>query len=217
MTSVLVVEDDASLRLALCDNLEGEGYQVAAAASLAQARALGARDVVVLDVMLPDGSGLQLCRELRATAPGTRVLLLTARTLEDDVVEGLGAGADDYVAKPYRLRELLARIAALARRAAGDGGEAAALPLGDYRVELSTRTVRGPQGVVALTRTEFDLLRFLVGKQGAVASRQEILDAVWGEVTVDVHTVDNFVGALRRKLPGLAVKTVRGVGFRLAR
>ena len=205
---VLVVEDDASLRLGLCDNLRDEGYQVTEAAMLAAAGAAGTHDVVVLDVMLPDGSGLRFCRDLKRTAPGTRVLLLTARTLEDDVVDGFDAGADDYVAKPYRLRELLARIAALARRGSPT------LAAGPWTIDLAARTVQGPTAV-ALTRTEFDLLVFLARKQGAVATRDEILDAVWGAVVVDTHTIDNFVGALKKKLPGLEVKTVRGVGFRL--
>lgn len=219
---VLVVEDDASLRLALCDNLAGEGYVVAGARTLKEAREAlqaGAPDVVVLDLMLPDGDGTSLCRELRAAGHGTRVLMLTARTLEDDLVKGFEAGADDYLAKPYRLRELLARVAALARRGAA-GGAPRAWTLGRFAVDEATRTVRAKEGEVALTRKEFDLLLCLLRAGDSVVTRDELLDRVWGvDVVVDTHTVDNFVSSLKKKLKDDAfeLRTVRGVGFRLVR
>ncbi|MFO0595392.1 MAG: response regulator transcription factor [Myxococcaceae bacterium] len=221
MTSarVLVVEDDSSLRLALCDNLEDEGYAVSSSGTLADARAklkAGEFDVVVLDLMLPDGDGSALCRELRAARKPERVLMLTARTLEDDLVKGFEAGADDYLAKPYRLRELLARIGALARRggavSAGDKHQ-----VGPWEVDEAARTVKNAKGAeVELTRKEFDLLVFLIRAGETVATRDAILDAVWGDVVVDTHTVDNFISSLKKKLK-LEVKTVRGVGFRLVR
>src|SRR4051812_48084107 len=124
-THVLIVEDDANLRLTLQDNLEEQGYQVRVAASVAEGwKALDARaaDVVVLDLMLPDGDGYDFCKKLREKRLPSRVLMLTARSLEEDLVRGFDAGADDYLAKPYRLRELYARIAALVRRGAGGGG-----------------------------------------------------------------------------------------------
>jgi DNA-binding response OmpR family regulator len=134
------------------------------------------------------------------------------------VVKGFDAGADDYVAKPYRLKELLARIASLARR----GGATASTTqhrLGPFTLDVSTRTVTGPDGEVALTRKEFDLLVTLVEARGAVVTRDALLDRVWGDVVVDVHTVDNFVSSLKKKLKAGAgafeLKTVRGVGFRL--
>lgn len=222
-TQVLVVEDDSSLRLAVTDNLEDEGYTVLATATLAAARAAVAAqpfDVVVLDLMLPDGDGSALCRELRKANNPARVLMLTARTLEDDLVKGFEAGADDYLAKPYRLRELLARVAALARRTTGPSA-GATHTLGHYQVDETRRTVTGPGGaVVELTRKEFDLLICLLRAGGAVVKRDDILDAVWGDVVVDTHTVDNFVSSLKKKLKaessGFELKTVRGVGFRLA-
>ena len=220
-TQVLVVEDDSSLRLAVTDNLEDEGYQVIATASLAGARAAVAAqsfDVGVLDLMLPDGDGSALCRELRKAGNPTRVLMLTARTLEDDLVKGFEAGADDYLAKPYRLRELLARVAALARRTKVT---ATTHTLGHYEVDETRRTVTGPSGAVELTRKEFDLLVCLLRAGDAVVKRDDILDAVWGEVVVDTHTVDNFVSSLKKKLKvesaGFELKTVRGVGFRLVK
>ncbi|MEW5738633.1 MAG: response regulator transcription factor [Myxococcota bacterium] len=224
MPAVLIVEDDANLRLALEDNLRDEGYAVHVAATVKAAREALTQappDVVVLDLMLPDGDGYSLCRELRAKGLPSRVLMLTARTLEDDLVKGFEAGADDYLAKPYRLKELLARVAALSRR----GPAAHAQPshtLGVFTVDEATRTVKGPAGEVELTRKEFDLLVCLLRAGEAVVSRDAILDAVWGaDVVVDTHTVDNFISSLKRKLkaprPGFELKTVRGVGFRLVR
>ena len=224
MASVLIVEDDANLRLALEDNLRDEGYAVTTAATVKAARdALdgASPDVVVLDLMLPDGDGYALCRELRRRGLPSRVLMLTARTLEDDLVKGFEAGADDYLAKPYRLRELLARVAALARRGPAMPS-AATHQVGVFTVDEATRTVTGPSGDVELTRTEFDLLVCLARAGDRVLSRDDILDAVWGrDVVVDAHTVDNFVSSLKKKLkakaPGFELKTVRGVGFRLVR
>lgn len=222
--AVLIVEDDANLRLALEDNLRDEGYDVRVAATVKAARealSAAAPDVVVLDLMLPDGDGYSLCRELRAQSLTSRVLMLTARTLEDDLVKGFEAGADDYLAKPYRLRELLARVAALARRAPATAAtSSAAHRLGDYAIDETTRTVKGPRGEVELTRKEFDLVVCLLRAGDRVLSRDDILDAVWGaDVVVDSHTVDNFVSSLKKKLkgPGFEFKTVRGVGFRLVR
>ncbi len=221
-TRVLVVEDDASLRLAVTDNLEGEGYAVTATRTLAEARRAlteAPPDVLVLDLMLPDGDGTTLCRELRASGSGARVLMLTARTLEDDLVKGFEAGADDYLAKPYRLRELLARVAALARRGAQPAG-ARLHALGRFTVDEAARTVKAADGEVALTRKEFDLLLCLLRAGDAVVTRDELLDRVWGvDVVVDTHTVDNFVSSLKKKLKDEAfeLKTVRGVGFRLIR
>jgi DNA-binding response OmpR family regulator len=216
---VLVVEDDSTLRLALCDNLEDEGYQVTASATLADARAKlksATPDVLVLDLMLPDGDGTTLCRELRKAKTTARILMLTARTLEDDLVKGFDAGADDYLGKPYRLRELLARIGALARRGTGTGGDTRHT-VGEWTVDEAARTVsNAKKQSVELTRKEFDLLLFLIRSGEAVATRDAILDAIWGDVVVDTHTVDNFISSLKKKLK-LDVKTVRGVGFRLNR
>jgi DNA-binding response OmpR family regulator len=220
--SVLVVEDDENLRVALRDNLEDEGYRVTDAASVTAARAAidGDRyDLVVLDVMLPDGDGYALCRQLRAAGHTARVLMLTARALEDDLVIGLDAGADDYLVKPYRLRELLARVRALLRRGTGSPPAAPVLlRCGAYRVDLRAREVIAEGGAhVALTRTEFDLLSFLLHHPGRAIDRGEILNAVWGSgIAIDDHTVDNFVSQLKRKLgAGVPIRTIRGVGYRL--
>lgn len=220
MSALLLVEDDENLRITLADNLEEQGYTVTQAATVAAAwKALGAGrfDVLVLDLMLPDGDGYALCRKLREAGHGCRVLMLTARSLEEDLVRGFDAGADDYLSKPYRLRELLARIAALARRASvSTQGHT----LGAFRIDPDARTVTGPDGAVELTRKEFDLLMCLMAGGDRVLSRDDILDAVWGkDVVVDTHSVDNFVSSLKKKLKGdgFELKTVRGVGFRLVR
>ena len=220
MSAILLVEDDENLRLTLADNLEEQGYAVTQAATVkAGWEALEAArfEVVVLDLMLPDGDGYALCRRLRGAGHGCRVLMLTARSLEEDLVRGFEAGADDYLAKPYRLRELLARVAALVRRKPTlETGHR----LGRFRIDEDARTVTGPAGAVELTRKEFDLLVCLLRGGEKVLSRDEILDAVWGaDVVVDTHTVDNFVSSLKKKLKddSFELKTVRGVGFRLVR
>lgn len=221
---LLVVEDDEDLRLVLTDNLESEGYAVTATRTLAEARralALAPYDVVVLDLMLPDGDGHTIARELRQGARPERILMLTARTLEDDVVRGLDTGADDYVMKPYRLRELLARIRALARRPAAAISTRRVLTFSGFALDLDARTLRAPSGdPIALTRTELDLLATFVTHAGLARTRDQLLDAAWGEdVMVDERTVDNFVASLKKKLGWTRdarwrIAAVRGVGYR---
>ncbi|MFT3840602.1 MAG: response regulator transcription factor [Myxococcaceae bacterium] len=218
MSAILLVEDDENLRVTLADNLEEQGYLVTSCATFKSAQEALKKnkvDLVVLDLMLPDGDGYQLCRQIRSERLPVRVLMLTARSLEEDLVRGFDAGADDYLSKPYRLRELLARIAALLRR-----GEVkrSTHRFGPYALDEAARSVEGPKGPVPLTRKEFDLLLMLLERKGEVLSRDDILDKVWGaDVVVDVHTVDNFVSSLKKKLKGdgFELKTVRGVGFKL--
>ncbi|MCP3104342.1 response regulator transcription factor [Myxococcus sp. K15C18031901] len=223
--TILLVEDDPNLRLALRDSLEHQGgYAVEEAASVREAREHLSRrafQLILLDVMLPDGDGYSLCRALREEGVTSPVLMLTARTLEDDVVRGFEAGAQDYLGKPYRLRELLARVGALVRRAGG-GAPSKLVRFGGYKLDLDRRKVESLEGaVVELTRTEFDLLAFLVRERERVLRRDDILDAVWGrDVVVDPHTVDNFVSSLKKKLgwnsaSRFAIQTVRGVGYRM--
>jgi DNA-binding response OmpR family regulator len=221
---VLIVEDDAHLRLGLKDNLEDEGYRVLTASNAAEARSALAEmraDLVILDIMLPDTDGYALCRALRSEGLASMILMLTARSLEEDLVRGFEAGADDYVSKPYRLAELLMRVRALLRRAG-----AAPLPrldaFGGFVLHREARRVVDARGTaVEFTRKELDLLLFLVDQRGRALSRDEILDAVWGaDVVVDHRTVDNFVSSLKKKLgwsPASAfrIATVRGVGYRM--
>lgn len=225
---ILIVEDDASLRLVVADNLEEEGYRVTVTSSGEQARAwlLGedperlAPDLVILDIMLPDLDGYALCRELRGHHLETPVLMLTARTLEDDLVHGFDAGADDFLTKPYRLRELLARVRALLRRPRGAAAEV--FRFGGFRLDLAARSLHDREGApVELTRTEFDLLALFLRREGEALTRDLILDEVWGPgVVVDGRTVDNFVSSLKKKLgwrrsSGFRFQTLRGVGYRM--
>lgn len=219
--AILIVEDDENLRLALADNLEGEGFRVEVAETGVSARAALEResfDLIVLDIMLPDTDGYTLCRGLRENGNTVPVLMLTARTLEEDLVRGFEAGADDYVAKPYRLAELLARVRALLRRGAP---KTSTLGFADFSLDLDGRKLtRGTGELVELTRKEFDLLAYLLENRDRALPRQQILDAIWGEdVIVDARTIDNFVSSLKKKLgwsadAGYRIETVRGVGYR---
>lgn len=225
---VLVVEDDDNLRLPLADVLEDEGFVVDAVANgtdALSAAAASAPDVVILDIMLPDIDGYAVCTRLRQAGCAAGILMLTARTLEDDIVRGFDAGADDYLAKPYRLRELLARVRSLLRRAGVVvASEEPQLRVGPWTVDTEARTVSDAAGAdVDLTRTEFDLLVFLVEQPGKALPRDRILEQVWGrDVVVDPRTVDNFVSSLKRKLSwtdgcGFSIRAVRGVGYRFER
>ena len=225
---ILIVEDDENLRVALEDNLDDEGYTVTTARDGKSALVALAKhdvDVVILDIMLPDIDGYAVCKQIREKGYRARVLMLTARTLESDLVAGFDAGADDYLSKPYRLRELLARLGALMRRSVVDSADAVApdkIAMGSHEVDFAARVVRdGDGGEVILTRTEFDLLACLLKSAGKAMSRDDILAAAWDpDVIVDPRTVDNFVSSLKRKLAWdkakpWRIKTVRGVGYRL--
>jgi DNA-binding response OmpR family regulator len=221
--TVLIVEDDSTLRLTLRDNLRDEGYDVAVAASAREAEPLlGERvfDLLILDVMLPGEDGYAFCRRLRAGGLKSMVMMLTARTLEDDIVRGFEAGAQDYLTKPYRLRELLVRVRALVHRAGAPPPQVQTF--GGFTLDLGRRTVCGADGgAIDLTRTEFDLLAYLLKNRDRALPRAEILNAVWGrDVVVDPRTVDNFVSNLKKKLgwtvgAGFTIHTIRGVGYRM--
>jgi DNA-binding response OmpR family regulator len=221
-TRLLLVEDDENLRVVLSDNLEDEGFEVRAVAKGRDALvAVSERefDIVVLDIMLPDIDGYAVCRELRAAGCAAGVLMLTARTLEDDLIRGFDAGADDYLAKPYRFRELLARVRALARRRGDPAGPTEGFA--GIAIDRRARSIRGRDGrPIELTRREFDFLLYLVDHRGEALSRDTILDRVWGsDVVVDPRTIDNFVSSLKRKLGwtpdcGFNIRALRGVGYR---
>jgi DNA-binding response OmpR family regulator len=226
MTRVLIVEDNRDLAFGLRNNLEIEGYAVDVAADgpagLAAARR-ASPDLVVLDLMLPGMDGYRVLRQLREEGLTMPVLILTARGEETDKVLGFRLGADDYVTKPFGVLELLARVEALLRRSR-PATPAAAHPVqqfGEVEVEVSTRSVRRAGRPVALTPMEFDLLVALLRRQGAVASRLELLSEVWGHASdVLTRTVDTHIGELRRKLerdPSTPqhILTVRKAGYRL--
>jgi len=216
---VLLVEDDLTIASPLVRGLERDGFAVDHAETGAAAQAALATtppDVVLLDLGLPDIDGFELCRTLRH-ASAVPIIVVTARGEEVDRVVGLELGADDYVVKPFGFRGLVARIRAVARRAAGRA-EATTPTVGPLAVDRRTRRAVVDGQALTLTPKEFDLLALLADDPGAVYSRQRILDEVW-----DPHwygptkTLDVHVASLRRKLghPEL-IETVRGVGYRLA-
>ena len=226
---ILVVDDEPSLTEALAYNLRSNGFVPVVAADADAALRLfrdEKPDLVLLDVMLPSGSGFDICRMIRQSGSQTPILMLTARIAESDRVQGLELGADDYVVKPFGMRELIARIKALLRRSAssGDGGTmqgpslvSAALSL---VIDPEKRDVRLGENSVKLSRKEFDLLGVLTAHPGRVFDRQALLDRVWGEGNiVDGRTVDVHVRWLREKLEPepskpLHLLTVRGVGYK---
>lgn len=219
---LLVVEDEPTIAHAVASRMRAEGYQVEVAADgpSAVTRALAWQpDVLVLDVMLPGFDGLEVCRRVQAARP-VPVLMLTARDDETDVLVGLGVGADDYMSKPFSMRELAARVNGLVRRverarqlAATDPG-LGALTLGPVVVDRAERRVRRGSTEVHLTPIEFDLLARLASSPRTVLSRETLLADVWDWADASgTRTVDSHVKALRRKLgPGL-IRTVHGVGY----
>ncbi|MFR9731061.1 response regulator transcription factor [Saccharopolyspora sp. MS10] len=220
MSVVLLAEDDPAIAVPLSRALQREGYSVRVIAdgpSALQEASSGGIDLMVLDLGLPEMDGLEVCRRLRAQGRGIPVLMLTARTDEVDFVVGLDAGADDYVAKPFRLAELMARIRALLRRGSPETLEASGV-----RLELTARRVLVDEHEVGLANKEFELLRVLMQHAGQVVTREEILDEVWPEASrKGSKTLDMHISWLRRKLGdgnGRAdeqrIATVRGVGFR---
>ena len=222
--SVLVVEDDEPVRSAVADGLRAGGFTVAAVECAEDGRRHVARsrvDLVVLDIGLPDMSGLDLCRLLRADDELLPILILSARDAVTDRVAGLEAGADDYLVKPFALAELLARLQALHRRSGlvdSLGTEHGPLVVGDVTVDVDRRMASVNGVGLELTRREFDLLATLARNHDLVLSRFTLLEKVWGyDFEVETNVVDVFVGYLRRKLAAAGatdvIRTVRGVGF----
>jgi DNA-binding response OmpR family regulator len=217
---VLLAEDDASIADPLSRALQREGYEVEVVGDGHRALEVASSrlpDLLVLDLGLPGIDGLEVCRRLRAAGRGIPVLMLTARADEVDFVVGLDAGADDYVAKPFRLAELLARIRALLRRQAPG-----AIDVNGVRMDLAARVVTVDGAEISLANKEFELLRVLIQHAGKVVTRDEILTEVWSDPELkSSKTLDMHMSWLRRKLgeggPGPAerrIATVRGVGFR---
>jgi two-component system response regulator MprA len=216
---ILVVDDDPAVRGSLDRALRLEGYAVDLAPDAAaafEALAGDRPDAVVLDLGLPDLDGLAVCRRMRAAGDDTPVLILTARDAIDDRVQGLDAGADDYLVKPFALAELLARLRALLRRRSAEEGEV--LRFGDLSLDLHTREGRRGDRAFTLTRIEFDLLELLLRHPKQVLTREIILDRVWGyNFDSGTNSLAVYVGYLRRKTevgdePRL-IHTVRGVGY----
>jgi DNA-binding response OmpR family regulator len=224
MKTVLIIEDEPAILNALKDNLEFEGYQVLTAsegdAGLKLAREKRP-DLVILDLMLPKISGYEICRELRRNKGAIPILMLTARSEEADRVLGLDLGADDYVIKPFSVRELLARVRALLRRSGNEPELPERLDCAGVQIDFLRYQASKNGAPVELTRKEFAVVRLLASRANVVVSRDELMDKVWGyDAGQTTRTVDNHIAGLRAKLedepsrPRLLV-TMHGVGYKL--
>jgi DNA-binding response OmpR family regulator len=223
MNKVLVIEDDAAILRGLADNLAYEGYQVLTAMNGESGYDLQKShkpDLIILDLMLPRMSGLELCRKLRGEGIQTPILMLTARSEESDRVLGLDLGADDYVTKPFSVRELMARVRALLRRTHSSADLPDRLRFGDVEIDFRRYAANRRGKPVQMTRKEFATLRLLVAKAGEVVTREELLNEVWGYEAYPVsRTVDNHIAGLRAKLEAdparpAHIRTVHGVGYK---
>jgi two-component system response regulator MprA len=218
---VLVVDDDKAVRESLRRSLEFNGYDVALAADGAEALAgigVSHPDVVVMDVMMPRLDGLETTRAMRQAGHDLPILVLTARDAVGDRVEGLDAGADDYLTKPFALAELLARIRALLRRVVPEEAEDEVLSFADLTMDVATREVRRGDRQIELTRTEFTLLEMFLRRPRRVLERSFILEEVWGyDFPTTANSLEVYVGYLRRKTEAEGearlIHTVRGVGY----
>ncbi len=219
---VLVVDDDPTIAESVAVRLRAEGLHVDIASdgpSAVAACRSSQPDLIVLDVMLPGFDGLEVCRRIQVQRP-VPVLMLTARADETDLLVGLGVGADDYLSKPFSMRELVARVHALLRRAERAAqaahSNAPAVWVGDVEIDFSERRVRRDHADVHLTRTEFDVLAYLAARPRAAVSRESLLAELWGwGDAAGSRTVDSHIKALRRKLGGDLIRTVHGVGYAL--
>jgi two-component system response regulator MprA len=219
---VLVVDDDKAVRESLRRSLEFNGYDVALATDGAEALAgIGATDpdVVIMDVMMPRLDGIEATRALRSARNDVPILVLTARDAVGDRVDGLDAGADDYLTKPFALQELLARLRALLRRVVpAEGGDSEVLTFADLSMDTGSRDVTRAGREIALTRTEFTLLEMFLRRPRRVLERSFILEEVWGyDFPTTANSLEVYVGYLRRKTEvegeSRLIHTVRGVGY----
>lgn len=218
--NILLVEDDLEIAEFLVQGLRMEGYvphHVPDAAGMRAAMQAHDLPFVILDRMLPDAEGATLCSELRARDPRTMILMLTARDALEEKLEGLRAGADDYITKPFAFEELLVRIETLRRRA-GQMDEAERLVLGDLTLDMAQKSAQREGRDLSLTPTEFALLRYLAEHAGTIVSRTELLAGVWGKnFDPNTNLVEVYIAYLRRKVDGpfeeKRIRNVRGFGY----
>jgi two-component system alkaline phosphatase synthesis response regulator PhoP len=235
MQKILIIEDEPNIRELVLYNLNQNGYEGLTAEDGLQGQAMARSekpDLILLDIMLPGKNGYDICRELRAEGNKTPIIMLTAKNEEIDKVLGLEFGADDYISKPFGIRELIARIKAVLRRyesspepetSANGSGTAvnAGIVIGDLTINIDSHEVRLAGRLVELTLKEFDLLRILAENRGRVMTRDQLLDKVWGfEYIGETRTVDVHVRYLRKKLgdednEGKYIQTVRGIGYKM--
>jgi DNA-binding response OmpR family regulator len=221
MTRILIVEDDPTLLRGLKDNFTTHGYQVETATDgqTALDRALaGQHDLILLDIMLPHVNGYEICRAVRESGKDVPIIMLTAKGQEEDIILGLNLGADDYVTKPFRIRELLARAKAFLRRRQTE--ETESWKFGPFELDAQAHKLFRNRREVELTAKEFRLLEYFVRRQGKALARNDILDAVWGNsVMVTERSVDRCVTTLRAKVEEdprrpRFIHTIREIGYR---
>lgn len=221
---ILIVEDEPNMWRGLRDNLEFEGYQVDIAENgLSGFRLIATNpyNLVLLDAMMPEMSGFEVCKKTREAGNDVPIILLTAKSEEIDKVLGLELGADDYITKPFSLRELLARIKAVLRRRSGDGTVKEEHQIGKLKVNFGAFTAEDGSGSVKMSHKEFAILNYLLQRKNEIISRHDLLEKVWGyEEAPTTRTVDNFIVKLRHKIeedpnnPRI-ILTVHGTGYKL--
>jgi DNA-binding response OmpR family regulator len=221
METVLIIEDDPTMLIGLRDNFEFKGYKVLTAADGEKGlkAALNSKpDLIILDIMLPKINGYEICRLIREEKLAMPIIMLTAKGEESDIVLGLNLGADDYVTKPFSIKELLARAAAFLRRAKKEVQDA--YEFGGLRLDISARRLTRKNKEIELSPKEFNLLEYFVKKPGRALTRDEILNAVWGyDCVVTSRSIDRFVTTLRNKIEPdparpIFIHTIRQIGYR---
>jgi two-component system phosphate regulon response regulator PhoB len=225
--NILVIEDEPDIRRNLEYNLGREGFKASSVGSLDEANEkLKSKkfDLILLDLMLPDGSGLDLCKKIKSNSEteATPIIILTAKDDEVDKVVGFELGADDYVTKPFSVRELILRVKAILKRSDTKTKEVVEVErqFGDLKIDIDSHEVHVDSQLIELTALEFRLLKELVDKRGRVQSRDQLLSEVWGyNAEVTTRTVDTHIKRLREKLGSMGkyVQTIRGVGYKFSR
>ncbi|MEE8410109.1 MAG: response regulator transcription factor [Myxococcota bacterium] len=225
--AILVVEDEEGIRIGICDVLAYKGYRPVGVESGEEGleKALsGEFDLILLDIMLPGIDGFEVCRRVREQAPDQAVLMLTAKGAEEDVLEGFSSGADDYVTKPFSVRELMARVEAVLRRAGSKSENCTvgsrAFEFADWQIDPELRQGQRGDETVELSRREIDMLALFARERGRIVSRRTLLHEVWGmrnAENINTRTVDMHIAKLRKKIDRLKrslIETVRGEGYR---
>jgi DNA-binding response OmpR family regulator len=225
MSNILIVEDEPEMMRGLRDNLEFEHYKVDTAADGEAALrkiSTGSYDLIILDVMLPKLSGLDVCKRVRQQGNKTPIIMLTAKGEEIDKVLGLELGADDYVTKPFGVRELLARIKAIIRRAEGSAaGQSETAAIGSLMLDFGSYTATRADKPITLSPREFEIMKYLWHHRNKTVSRDELLTEVWGyDDSISTRTVDNFMLKLRQKIEDdpaapRRIITIHGIGYKL--
>jgi DNA-binding response OmpR family regulator len=223
MQRILIVEDEPNMRMGLKDNLEFEGYEIETAADGEAGLSLimnNLFDLVILDVMMPKISGFDVCKRVREKGIKTPIILLTAKGEEIDKIVGLELGADDYITKPFSLRELLARIKAIMRRVESPTAQTSVVHIGKLEINFATYNAFEEEINIPMSHKEFELLKYLVERKNQTVSRDDILKNVWQQEATTTRTIDNFVVKLRQKIevnpnePKIII-TVHGIGYKL--